>query len=115
MKKILFLIIAAYILSGTALAAQEIDQDESFDDAVRNFGFVSGLAHQCTPEENKVEVERSVLQAYTGLVTLFGSDQAFFYAAAFGAGSTTQFDRKECRKYLDAFGEELKKNATKKK
>lgn len=114
MKKILLMIVTACILSGTALAAQEMDEDEAFDEAVRNFGYVSGLAHQCTPEEKKVEVERRVLQAYTGLVSLFGSDQAFFYAAAFGAGSTTQFDPKECKKYLDFFEEELKKNATKK-
>ena len=85
------------------------DEEESFDAAVRNFGYASGLAHQCTPDAEKVAVERDVLKAYNGLVALFGSDQAFFYAAAFGAGSTAQYDKKKCKEYVTSFHEQMRR------
>jgi hypothetical protein len=114
MKKIVLMIVAASLFSATALAGQAVDEDEAFDDAVRNFGYISGLAHQCVPEEKQGAVERRVVQAYSRIVGLFGSDQAFFFAAAFGAGSTAQFDRQECKKHLDFFEEQLNQNAAKK-
>ena len=113
MKRYLSLLFVTLLLNGTAFAAQEIDKDEAFDNAVRNFGYVSGLAHQCVQDDKKGEVERAVIKSYTGIVSLFGSDQAFFYAAAFGAGSTSSFDRKECKKHLEVFEQQLKKNTSK--
>lgn len=89
------------LLAGSAWAQ---DSEENFENAVRNFGYTSGLAHQCASDSQKVELERDVLNAYTGLVTLFGSNEAFFYAAAFGAGSTaSKYDKKKCPEYLESF------------
>lgn len=92
------------LLASTAMAK---DGDEDFEKAVRNFGYISGLAYQCSPDAQKLAMERDVLKAYTGLVTLFGSDQAFFYAAAFGAGSTAAYDKKKCKEYTDEFKDKM--------
>lgn len=105
--KALLVCLCVLLLSGTAIAK---DGDEDFDKAVRNFGYTSGLAHQCTPEGQKLAVEKDVLKAYTGLVTLFGSDQAFFYAAAFGAGSTTADDKKKCKEYIEEFTMQMQRS-----
>lgn len=98
--KISILCLCLLLLSAPAWAQND---DETFENAVRNFGYVSGLAHQCVPDAQKLTVERDVIKAYTGIVSLFGSDDAFFYAAAFGAGSTAKYDKKKCPEYEQAF------------
>lgn len=104
--KSIFVCLCLLLLSCPAWAQND---EESFDNAVRNFGYTSGLAHQCTPDDGKLAVERDVFKAYNGLVALFGSDQAFFYAAAFGAGSTAAYDKKKCKEYLDNFNEQMRR------
>jgi hypothetical protein len=41
-------------------------------------------------------------------VRLFGSDRAFFYAAAFGAGTSMTIDKKECAGYVTDFRAAMK-------
>ena len=91
--------------SGLSLAEQE---DERFEDAIRDFGFVSGAAYQCLPEAERAAHDREVLRAFSGLVRLFGSDRAFFYAAAFGAGTSLGIDRAQCARYIEDFRAAMK-------
>ncbi len=88
-----------------SLAEQE---DQRFEDAIRNFGFLSGAAYQCLPEVDRATHDREVLKAYSGLVRLFGSDRAFFYAAAFGAGTSMSIDKKKCVSYIEDFKAAMK-------
>jgi hypothetical protein len=97
----------------TALA-QSDDEDVAFEQSVRNFGFVSGAAHQCADEKDRPSIEAATLKAFSGLVRLFGSDDAFFYAAAFGAGSTMQIDKSKCAEYAASFKESFSKHGTNK-
>jgi hypothetical protein len=84
------------------------DEDLKFEESIRNFGFVSGAAYQCLPEADRGGHDREVLKAYSGLVRLFGTDRAFFYAAAFGAGTSTGIDKAKCAAYLEDFRAAMK-------
>lgn len=90
-----------------ALSPAELE-DQQFEDAIRNFGFLSGAAYQCLSPGERLAHDREVLTAYSGLVRLFGSDRAFFYAAAFGAGTSTSLDRSKCSAYVDDFRAAMK-------
>lgn len=85
-------------------ASSIIDQEEErFEEAIRSFGFLSGAAYQCLPEADRAAHDREVMRAFSGLVRLFGSDRAFFYAAAFGAGTSMSIDKAQCKSYIDDF------------
>lgn len=88
-----------------SLAEQE---DLRFEEAIRNFGFLSGAAYQCLPEADRTAHDREVLKAFSGLVRLFGSDRAFFYAAAFGAGTSMNIDRTKCANHIEDFKAAMK-------
>ncbi len=94
--------------SASSVAEQE---DARFEEAIRNFGFLSGATYQCIPEADRTAHEREVLKAFSGLVRLFGSDRAFFYAAAFGAGTSMSIDRTKCASYVEDFKAAMKSNA----
>ena len=76
--------------------AQPVDEDGQMDAALRKFGYVSGQAFQCHSKEQQTTLERTVLDVATNILRLFGSDRAFFYAAAFGAGASEQIDQQGC-------------------
>jgi alanine-alpha-ketoisovalerate/valine-pyruvate aminotransferase len=88
------------LLPGVAAAQQDIkvsvEDEEQMDSALRKFGYVSGQAFQCHSKEEQIKLERTALNVATNIMRLFGSDRAFFYAAAFGAGMSEQMDRKTC-------------------
>jgi hypothetical protein len=88
-----------------SIAEQE---DLRFEESIRNFGFVSGAAYQCLPEADRAAHDREVLTAFSGLVRLFGSDRAFFYAAAFGAGTSMSLDKAKCATYIEDFRAAMK-------
>ena len=88
-----------------SLAEQE---DERFENAIRDFGFVSGAAYQCLPDAERAAHDREVLKAFSGLVSLFGSDRAFFYAAAFGAGTSMSIDKAKCASHIEDFRAAMK-------
>jgi hypothetical protein len=94
--------------AATSLMEQE---EQRFEDAIRNFGFVSGAAYQCLPESERTAHDRAVLKAYSGLVQLFGSDRAFFFAAAFGAGTGMSIDKAKCAGYIEDFRAAMKSGA----
>jgi hypothetical protein len=87
------------------------DKDEAFDDAVREFGYNAGAALQCTAEPERPQMEREVLKAFNGLSRLFGTDQAFFFAAAFGAGTQDEINKSDCATYIQNFTDAMKSSA----
>lgn len=79
------------------------DEEEVFDEKLRAFGYWSGAAFACVGEAKQPEVERKVLDTFNGIARLFGTDRAFFYAAAFGNGTTHKVDPAKCPEFLDKF------------
>lgn len=109
-----FAITALAVLLPTLSAAAEkpsVEQDEDvlFEEAIRDFGYVSGVAYQCLPETEQGAHDRAVLEAYSGIARLFGTDRAFFYAAAFGAGTSSTIDRSQCPGYIEDFNAAMKR------
>ena len=67
------------------------------DQALRKMGYMSGRACQCQTEPaGKTKIERQGLDIANGVLRLFGSDRAFSYAAALGAGLTAEIDQNKC-------------------
>lgn len=85
--------------------AQSADEEEVFDEKLRAFGYWSGAAFACVGEAKQPEVERKVLDTFNGIARLFGTDRAFFYAAAFGNGTTHKVDPADCPGFLKKFEE----------
>lgn len=90
--------------------AQPGDEEEAFELSLRNFGYTAGAAHQCAKEVERLKIEADAIKAYTGLTRLFGTDHAFFFAAAFGAGSTMQIDTTKCAEHAASFNKAMKKH-----
>ena len=90
------------LLTGAAGAQQPTpsvasdQEEEQMDTALRKFGYVSGHAFQCYTGEQQAKAERVALDIATNIMRLFGSDRAFYYAAAFGAGASEQMDKAGC-------------------
>jgi hypothetical protein len=91
-------------------AAQTDADEEAFELSVRNFGYTAGAAHQCAKETERRKIEAEAIKAYSGLTRLFGTDQAFFFAAAFGAGSTMPVDTSKCAEYTANFNTAMRKH-----
>lgn len=102
--------LCAVMFSLPAIAATDEDDDARFEESVRNFGFTSGAAHQCAEPAKRPQIESGALKAFSGLVRLFGTDHAFMYAAAFGAGTAMQIDRSKCPDYADSFDKSMNKH-----
>jgi hypothetical protein len=88
-------VLLALSAAATAQVPSEADE-ERMDTALRKFGYVSGQAFQCHSKEQQVKLEKTALNVGTNILRLFGSDRAFFFAAAFGAGASEQLDTKKC-------------------
>jgi hypothetical protein len=82
-------------------------EEEAFDGKLREFGYWSGAAYSCVGEAKQAEVERKVLDNFNGIARLFGTDRAFFYAAAFGNGTTHKVDPAKCPEFLEKFQKAL--------
>ncbi len=102
-------LLCALALSFPTVANAAEDDEAIFDESVRNFGFTSGAAHQCAESVQRPQIEADALRAFSGLVRLFGSDQAFLYAAAFGAGTVMPIDRSKCPDYAASFRRSMDK------
>ena len=84
-------------------AAAAVDEDEAFDDQLREFGYWSGAAFGCVEPAKQADVERQVMDTFHNIGRLFGTDRAFFYAAAFGNGTTVTVEPARCPEFLDKF------------
>ena len=101
--------LAVFLVTGIGGAQQPnppqpADEEEQMDDSLRKMGYISGQACQCqTQPAAKTKVERQSLDIANGVLRLFGSDRAFSYAAAFGAGITADLDQKKCPEAIKEF------------
>jgi hypothetical protein len=108
-RRMLVIGLVSCLLTGAGAAqqpapAQPADEEEQMDDALRKMGYVSGQACQCqTQPADKTKVERQSLDIANGILRLFGSDRAFSYAAAFGAGITGDLGQKKCAEVLQEY------------
>lgn len=100
---------AIALATSGAANAQEVDNDteESFDEALNQFGYAAGATHQCSTETEKEDVLRKVQHVYNRLAQLFGTDRAFFFSASFGAGSVDQIEPDSCDAYKAGFRDAL--------
>lgn len=104
-----FALMAAVSLTVPAAAEEQVQDDEQFTEAVRDFGYAGGAAWQCAEGDARTDIERQSMVSYHGLVRLFGSDEAFFFASAFGAGTSSPVEKAECDAFTTQFREGLTK------
>ena len=83
-------------------------RDEAFTQAVKDFGYAGGAAWQRGDEATKLKIERQALASFNGLSQLFGTDEAFFFSTAFGAGTMDQIDKANCPAFLKHFEDSAK-------
>lgn len=106
-------IASVVLLTGIACASvpafAEEDADEQFSVAVTDFGYAGGAAWQCAEATARAGIERAAMTSYNGLVRLFGSDEAFFFASTFGAGTVDQIDKAKCETFTKQFSDGMKK------
>src|SRR5690554_6864025 len=100
-RRVLGVGVMVFLLAGVGGAqqpgpAQPVDEEEQMDTGLRKFGYISGQAFQCYDAKQQEQAQRVALDVATNILRLFGSDRAFFYAAAFGAGATAEIDKKTC-------------------
>ncbi len=100
-KAAMFGLVGLCLLTGTTGAQQPtsappVDEDEQIDTALRKFGYTSSHAFQCYSGDQQAKAERVALDVATNILRLFGSDRAFYYAAAFGAGASEHMDKQGC-------------------
>lgn len=84
-------------------SSQLNDEEEQFDEKLRQFGYWSGAAHNCAAGPKQPEMLRKVMEVYQRIASLFGTDRAFFYAAAFGRGTGVDVDKASCPDILERF------------
>ena len=85
-------------------------EDAQMDEALKKFGYVSGQACQCRAAgPDRTQHERQALEIATGVLRLFGSDRAFYYAAAFGAGVSNELDAAACPEVVKQYDAMLAK------
>ncbi len=90
-------------ISGIACAAETPDEDERLDNGLRDYGYVTGQAYQCVADENKKAAVSTALEIATGILRLFGSDRAFYFATAFGIGSAEAVDAEKCPELIEQY------------
>lgn len=73
---------------------------ESLDRGLSNLGLMAGHAVQCLPEAEQAGAQRAILLFNSKLVAELGSNAAFRFASAFGAGSSHEIDRQFCDRSL---------------
>jgi hypothetical protein len=100
--------LAFCLTSGRAFAQNSdhaVDEEEQMDKALRKLGHTSGQAFQCQSKQEQTRLEKTALDIATNVLRLFGSDRAFYFAAAFGAGATEKMDDKSCSEAATQFRE----------
>lgn len=114
-KKLALLVIILISFGANRAIAETVDtDDENFDNAIQQFGYLSGNAFQCASSDQSQSIETEALKAFTGIARLFGTDRAFFYAAAYGVGATSKIDKTKCKEYIRQFQEAMNSNSLKK-
>lgn len=105
----LLAVITAVTVPSLPALAEDVDEDEQFTLAVKDFGYAGGAAWQCAADAERPGIEIQAITAYNGLAQLFGTDEAFFFSAAFGAGTSAAIDKAECGEFLKQFKDGMSK------
>ena len=87
--------------------AQDGDGDAAFDTSLKQFGYNGGAAWQCAEEQDKNALADDARRVFNRVAQLFGTDRAFFFSAAFDAGTTADIASGDCAAHEDAFAEGL--------
>lgn len=87
--------------------AGQPDDEEELDTKFRQFGRAAGAAYQCAPESDRERVVNDVRHAYSRVGQLFGTDRAFYFAAAFGAGTRQDIDKARCAELIKKLQESV--------
>lgn len=74
--------------------------EESVERGLVNLGLMAAHAFQCAPDAQKPEMQRMLLAFNSILVAQMGSNAAFRWATAYGAGTATPVDRSYCDRSL---------------
>ena len=74
--------------------------EETLDKGLVNLGLMAGHAFQCTPEPQRADFQRMLLNFNSILLAQMGGNAAFHWAAAFGAGSSHDVDVSYCERSL---------------
>ena len=88
-------------------ATTQEDDDDKLDESFRKFGNAAGAAYQCTPEAEREKLVADVMQAYSRIGRLFGTDRAFYFAVHFGTSSQGGFDKAKCPELLKKLRESV--------
>ena len=96
------------VVAAPSMAEETEAEDELFTDAVKDFGYAGGAAWQCSDAGARAEIEREAMKSYNGLVQLFGTDEAFFFSTAFGAGTSAPIDKANCESFAKHFKDGMK-------
>jgi len=83
------------------------DPEEQLDQALKRFGYLTGLARGCVVEEQRSALERDALDLSAGIARLFGSDRAFLFASSFGYGTSISVDVKDCAEVISSYEERV--------
>lgn len=95
------------LVTCSPVLAQEIDDEAAFDDALSQFGHAGGAAWQCSDEAGQSTILGQVSDVFHRLTQLFGTERAFTFAAAFGAGTVDTIEAADCDGYIVGFADGL--------
>jgi len=95
-------------LAGGLAFAQDTEEEASFDEALNQFGYTGGAAWQCSAAEDQEMVVRQATEVFHRLTQLFGTERAFAFAAAFGAGTVDKLEDGSCEGLVTAFADGIK-------
>ena len=78
--------------------------EEDFDQAIKDFGELSGEVFVCLSDENaSAQHEERVDAVYSEVLRLFGYERGFSYAAHFGYGAASELSEELCEELTDEF------------
>ena len=90
-----------------AAPADATDPEAQFDESLKRFGYLAGLARGCVVAEQRVDLEREALDLHGAIGRLFGTDRSFLFASAFGYGTTVSVDTQECEEVVRRYEERV--------
>lgn len=102
------LLVSSPVIAQDKAAPTEAESDEAFDEALNQFGYAAGVTFQCGEGMEKAQALHRIQQVFNRLNQLFGTDRAFSFAAAFGAGSVDKIEPAKCDAYKRGFYDALK-------
>lgn len=106
----LSLAIPAVSTAQEAAAPEAADPEEELDEALKRFGYLSGVARGCVTEEQQPLLEKEVLEIHGSIARLLGVDRAFLYSTSFGYGTSVEVESAdECAEVLKTYAERTKK------